>query len=243
MKQQKKIHRVFINSSFNTDIFTCSHELSHRIKNVLRIKENDKLIIFNEKKEQYLCSVKYENKIVVLSLKNKIALQKSCKKNISLAVSIVSMKVMDLIIQKSVELDVNFFHPIYTNRSQYKDIQKKISHWEKIIVHATEQSGRCELMKMYPPLALNEYISSNSDGLRYILHQNGKPFTQDELSKDNFSFFIGPEGGFDDKELDIFEINEWKMKKISENILRTETACISIATLINNYESFSRNSL
>jgi 16S rRNA (uracil1498-N3)-methyltransferase len=243
MKQQKKIHRVFINSSFNTDIFTCSHELSHRIKNVLRIKENDKLIIFNDKKEQYLCSLKYENKIIILILKNKIALQKSCKKNISLAVSIVSMKVMDLIIQKSVELDVSFFHPIYTNRSQYKDIQKKISHWEKIIVHATEQSGRCELMKMYPPLALNEYISSNSDGLRYILHQNGKPFTQDELSKDNFSFFIGPEGGFDDKELDIFEINEWKMKKISENILRTETACISIATLINNYESFSRNSL
>jgi 16S rRNA (uracil1498-N3)-methyltransferase len=243
MKQQKKIHRVFINSSFNTDIFTCSHELSHRIKNVLRIKENGKLIIFNDKKEQYLCSVKYENKIVILLLKNKITLKQSYKKNISLAVSIVSMKVMDLIIQKSVELDVSFFHPIYTNRSQYKDIQKKISHWEKIIVHATEQSGRCELMKMYPPLALNEYISSNSDGLRYILHQNGKPFTQDELSKDNFSFFIGPEGGFDDEELDIFEINEWKMKKISENILRTETACISIATLINNYESFSRNSL
>ena len=243
MKQQKKIHRVFINSSFNTDIFTCSHELSHRIKNVLRIKENDELIIFNNKKQQYLCSVKYENKIIILILKNKIPLQISCKKNISLAVSIVSMKVMDLIIQKSVELDVSFFHPIYTNRSQYKDIQKKISHWEKIIIHATEQSGRCELMKMYTPLALNEYISASSGGLRYILHQNGKPFTQDELSKDNFSFFIGPEGGFDDEELDIFEINEWKMKKISENILRTETACISIATLINNYESFSRNSL
>ena len=243
MKQQKKIHRVFINSSFNTDIFTCSHELSHRIKNVLRIKENDELIIFNNKKQQYLCSVNYENKIIILILKNKIPLQISCKKNISLAVSIVSMKVMDLIIQKSVELDVSFFHPIYTNRSQYKDIQKKISHWEKIIIHATEQSGRCELMKMYTPLALNEYISASSGGLRYILHQNGKPFTQDELSKDNFSFFIGPEGGFDDEELDIFEINEWKMKKISENILRTETACISIATLINNYESFSRNSL
>ena len=49
MKQQRKIHRVFINSIFNTDIFTCSHELSHRIKNVLRIKENDELIIFNDK--------------------------------------------------------------------------------------------------------------------------------------------------------------------------------------------------
>ena len=37
--------------------------------------------------------------------------------------------------------------------------------------------------------------------------------------------------------------NEWKMKKISVNILRTETACISAITLINNYESFSRHSL
>ena len=114
MKQQRKIHRVFINSFFDADIFTCSHELSHRIKNVLRIKENDELIIFNNKKQQYLCSVNYENKNIILILKNKIAQQKSCKKNISLAVSIVSMKVMDLIIQKSVELNVNCFHPIYT---------------------------------------------------------------------------------------------------------------------------------
>ena len=52
MKQQRKVHRVFINAIFNTDIFTCSHELSHRIKNVLRIKENDELIIFNNKKQQ-----------------------------------------------------------------------------------------------------------------------------------------------------------------------------------------------
>jgi 16S rRNA U1498 N3-methylase RsmE len=80
MKQQRKVHRVFINSIFNTDIFTCSHELSHRIKNVLRIKENDELIIFNNKKQQYLCSVNYENKNIILILKNKIPLQIPCKK-------------------------------------------------------------------------------------------------------------------------------------------------------------------
>ena len=243
MKQQKKTHRIFINNILNTEKFTCSNELSHRIMNVLRIKENDELIIFNDKNEQYLCYVKYENKIIILLIKKKLILKESRKKNISLAVSIVGMKVMDLIIQKSVELNIDTFYPVYTNRSQYKDIQKKISHWEKIIIHATEQSGRCELMKIYPPSALNEYISSNSKGPRYILHQNGDSFTSDELLENNISFFIGPEGGFDDKELDTFKINEWKMKKISGNILRTETACISVATLINNYESFSRHSL
>jgi len=243
MKQRKKIHRIFINTIFSNDTVTCSIELSHRIMNVLRIKENDELIVFNNKKEQYLCSVRYENKMVILLLKDKLILKTSKEKNISLAVSIVSLNVMDLIIQKSVELNVNNFYPVYSNRSQYKNIQNKITHWEKIIVHATEQSGRCELMNIHTPLPLNKYLQNNSEGPRYFLHQNGKPFTHDELSNNSLSFFIGPEGGYDDEEIDTFRINKWKMKKISGNILRTETACISVATLINNYESFSRHSL
>ena len=60
---------------------------------------------------------------------------------------------------------------------------------------------------------------------------------------DNITLFIGPEGGFDNNEINIFQTNQWKIKKISENILRTETACISALTLMDNYESFSRHSL
>ena len=51
MKQQKKVHRLFVNSELKTDTYTCSNELSHRIINVLRIKENDELIIFNNQKD------------------------------------------------------------------------------------------------------------------------------------------------------------------------------------------------
>ena len=243
MKQQKKVHRLFVNSELKTDTYTCSNELSHRIINVLRIKENDELIIFNNQKDQYLCTLAFEKKIVTLIFKKSITPDVFLKKKISLAVSIVSMKIMDLIIQKSVELGVSDFHPVYTNRSQYKDISKKISHWEKIIIHASEQSGRCELMKIHPPLTLDEYIVANSKGPRYLLHQNGEVFSANELSGGRISFFIGPEGGFEDIELNTFKKNEWKMKKISVNILRTETACISAITLINNYESFSRHSL
>ena len=243
MKQQKKVHRLFVNSELKKYTHTCSNELSHRIMNVLRIKENDELIIFNNQKDQYLCTLTFEKKIVTLIFKKSITPDVFLKKKISLAVSIVSMKIMDLIIQKSVELGVSEFHPVYTNRSQYKDISKKISHWEKIIIHASEQSGRCELMKIHPPLTLDEYIVANSKGPRYILHQNGEVFSANELSGGRISFFIGPEGGFEDIELNTFKKNEWKMKKISVNILRTETACISAITLINNYESFSRHSL
>ena len=126
MKQQKKVHRIFIDSYLPSNIYNCSDELSHRIINVLRIKDQDKLVIFNNKKDQYLCSVKSIKKKILLSLESKITNRSMPEKNISLAVSIVSMKIMDFIIQKSVELGINEFHPVYTKRSQYNDIGKKI---------------------------------------------------------------------------------------------------------------------
>ena len=243
MKQQNKIHRIYINSEFSSDVYTCSDDLSHRIINVLRIGSSEELIIFNSKNEQYLCSVIKDRKKINLYLKKKILNKKRNNKNIDLAVSVVSMKIMDLIIQKSVELGVKNFCPVYTNRSQYKDVSKKIIHWEKIIVHSSEQCGRYDLMSMQRPCRLELYIKNNRTGPRYALHQDGENFNHTDLEKKNITLFIGPEGGFDDNEIDIFKTNQWKIKKISENILRTETACISALTLMDNYESFSRHSL
>ena len=59
MKQQKKVHRLFVNSELKTDTHTCSNELSHRIMNVLRVKESDELIIFNNNKNQYLAVIDF----------------------------------------------------------------------------------------------------------------------------------------------------------------------------------------
>ncbi len=243
MKQQNKIHRIYIDSAFTGDVHICSDELAHRITNVLRINDSEDIIIFNSYKEQYLCSVIKNQKKVSLSFNKKISNKVNKNKNISLAVSVVSMKIMDLILQKCVELGVSNFYPVHTKRSQYSNVSKKIEHWEKIIIHSSEQCGRYDLMNLNMPSTLEKFIENNSKGPRYILHQRGEAFGYEDLDKDNITLFIGPEGGFDDDEINIFQINQWKVKKISENILRTETACISALTLIDNYESFSRNSL
>ena len=243
MKQQNKIHHIYINSDFPDDTYTCSNDLAHRIINVLRIGSTEEIIIFNSKNKQYLCSIIKDNKKISLNLKKRILNKNQKKRNINLAVSVVSMNIMDLIIQKSVELGVKNFYPVYTKRSQYKDVNKKINHWQKIIIHSTEQCGRYDLMFLNKPSSLETYIKNNSTGPRYVLYQDGERFDKKDLDKDNITVFVGPEGGFDINEINIFEINQWKIKKISENILRTETACISALSLIDNYESFSRHSL
>ena len=105
MKQQKKIHRIYIESEFSDDSYECSHDLAHRLVNVLRIKQNDEIIIFNHKKKQFLCNLEIKkNNIILLKINNEIISTSISQIDISLSVAIVSMNIMDLIIQISVEL-------------------------------------------------------------------------------------------------------------------------------------------
>tara|TARA_B100001121_G_C18506625_1_gene534632 strand:+ start:334 stop:786 length:453 start_codon:yes stop_codon:yes gene_type:complete len=150
---------------------------------------------------------------------------------------------MDLIVQKSVELGTTDLYPVYTQRSQYKNVEKKIDHWKKIAIHATEQCGRLRFMHIHSPRTHSSLISKQISSSRFLLHQDGEKFNTSELESDDISIFVGPEGGFDSSEIESFKINGWKMRTINVNILRTETACISALSLINNYDIFSRHSL
>ena len=68
MKQQKKIHRIYLFDELKSDTYTCSIELSHRILNVLRIKNDETISVFNHKREEYLSTVSIDGKHVVLNL-------------------------------------------------------------------------------------------------------------------------------------------------------------------------------
>ncbi len=243
MKQQKKIHRIFVESDLNDSYYNCPTEVSHRIINVLRIKDSDELIVFNHKMDQYLSYVSIIDKNVIVNLKEKVFNKNISSKVVRLYISVVSMKLMDFIVQKSVELGVTDLYPTYTLRSQYKNVKKKLDHWKRIAIHATEQCGRLRLMNIHMPLACDNFISKQSNLSKFVLHQDGEMFSTNELQCDDISLFVGPEGGFDSSEIESFKTNGWKLKTINVNILRTETACISALTLLNNYDIFSRYSL
>ena len=242
MKQQKKIHRIYLARDLKSNIHRCSMDLSHRILNVLRIKNNETISIFNHEGREYLCKVATEGKQVILNLSEDITSVDNKSKIIRLCVSVINMKLMDLIIQKSVELGVTHFIPIYSQRSQYKNVDKKLDHWEKTVIHATEQCGRVDIMKLVNPVSLSDFNSIHQSS-KFLLHQDGKKFKYEDLKSNDITLLVGPEGGFDDLEIEYLETNGWKMKTINVNILRTETACISALTLLNNYDIFSRHSL
>ena len=207
MKQQKKIHRIFIESDLNDSYYKCPTEISHRIINVLRIKDSDELIVFNHKMNQYLSCVSIIDKNVTINFKEKVFNENVSSKAVRLYISVVNMKLMDFIVQKSVELGVTDLYPTYTLRSQYKNVKKKLNHWKKIAIHATEQCGRLRLMNIHMPLTYDNLISKQSNPSKFVLHQDGEKFNTDELQSDDISLFVGPEGGFDSTEIESFKKN------------------------------------
>ena len=241
MKQQKKIHRIYINSEFKSNNILCTSDLSHRIRNILRMKNDEKLSVFNNIGE-YEAYLSIEGKKVSINLTKELP-RVRCQNRVCIAVSVINMKLMDMIIQKSVELGATDFYPVYTKRSQYKNVDKKVDHWNKIIISATEQCGRLMMMKIHEPSNLEGFINQHDNKACYVLNPEGDKFSSNDFYQNDITVFIGPEGGFEDNELISFKQNNWKTRSINGNILRTETACISVLTLIENYDSISRHSL
>ena len=99
------------------------------------------------------------------------------------------------------------------------------------------------MMKIHEPSNLEDFINQHDNKACYVLNPKGDKFSSNDFYQNDISVFIGPEGGFEDNELISFKQNNWKTRSITGNILRTETACISVLTLIENYDSISRHSL
>ncbi|RUM93256.1 MAG: 16S rRNA (uracil(1498)-N(3))-methyltransferase, partial [Thiothrix sp.] len=123
-------------------------EARHHLVNVLRLKIGDQLILFDGKSQ-------YEATASITQLDRKsasvsvLSIDNTCRESlldISLIQAISSADKMDFTVQKAVELGVKSIRPIFTERSQRpwkaNRLKKKLAHWNSIIVHACEQSGR-----------------------------------------------------------------------------------------------------
>ena len=143
MKQQKKIHRIYINSEFKSNNILCTTELSHRITNVLRMKNDEKLSVFNNIEEYEAC-LSIDGKKVSINLIEELPRVK-CQNRVCIAVSVINMKLMDMIIQKSVELGVEYEASLEDWQTEYLDLILSIrivDDLERAITHIQKYSSK-----------------------------------------------------------------------------------------------------
>jgi len=136
---------------------------------------------------------------------------------------------MDITLQKSVELGVNQIVPVICERSnstiKIDRIQKKMLHWQKIIISACEQSGRAVIPQLMDASSFNSAMKLYRDYTRIILSTDPSAQSMATLKKPvKVCVFIGPEGGFTTEELSVASKHAYLEIGFGRRILRTETA-------------------
>lgn len=220
-----------------------SDRAAHHAAHVLRLKKEDKIILFHNDPYDYSAIItEIDKKTVEVYIEGKFKNQNNPTIHLRLFQSLSSSEKMDWIIQKSVELGVSSIIPMYSKRSNIKlqgtRAEKKISHWQQVIISACEQSGRSSIPKIFLPKKIEECLNKNNEKignhLKLILSPQEKNTLQsiNNPSIKNIDIMIGPEGGFTEKELNEALKLDFIPINLGPRILRTETAPLTILSIL-----------
>lgn len=143
---------------------------------------------------------------------------------------------MDFAIQKAVELGVSTIVPVMTERCnvQLKQdrAQKRLEHWQGVLVSACEQSGRAFLPELTAVATLEDALTNCNDPLKLVLDPRANQSFKDIEPPHTLSLLIGPEGGLSEAELDLAAQQGFTALQFGPRILRTETAAVAALAVV-----------
>lgn len=215
-------------------IVSLPHNAAAHASKSLRLKVGDAAVLFNGDGHDYHCE------FVGLQKNNVTAKIHGVRQNntespliITLAQAISSGDRMDFTLQKAVELGVSAIQPIASQRSVVKlsaeRAEKRLAHWQNVVISACEQSGRAVIPQVAPPLSLPAWLASQPD---FAMRLTMSPLAVDALHDlppptGNVCLLIGCEGGLTDDEITMASNSAFWPIKLGRRILRTETAALA----------------
>jgi 16S rRNA (uracil1498-N3)-methyltransferase len=211
-------------------------ESGHYLLNVLRLRLNAVVTLFNGQGGEYIANlVAITKKEARLQIQDYKPIDRESELHTSLVQAISRPEHMDHTIQKAVELGVQQIIPVITERSAPLDsarVSKREQHWRKIIISACEQSGRNRLPILYSVESLSTWLDKVQQGLCLVLSPNGKNTLPNAITnlnaQKNLTVLIGAEGGLSETEIEQAKQASYLDICLGPRILRTETAAITV---------------
>ena len=215
----------------------------NHIANVLRMKPGEELLISVKGDWDYLCKiVDIETDRVNLKVLESME-QRELPVNITLLQGIPKSDKLEMIIQKAVELGVNEIIPVKTKRVVVKIDEKKadakVSRWNAIAESAAKQSKRSIIPKVSEPMSIDNALEIVKDfGVKLIPYENADGIDKTRKILDGMDktkdivVFIGPEGGFEEAEVERIKNSGFEVITLGKRILRTETAGLALLSNI-----------
>lgn len=241
------MHRFFVKpEQLNKDEITITGEDYIHIKNVLRMKPGEELLLCDEGEKEYLCRITGydENKgAVEVEVTDIFGNARELPVEITLFQGYPKGDKLETIVQKAVELGAARIVPVMMKRSIVKldarKAEKKVERLNSIALSAAKQSKRGKIPEVMPVMNMKEAVAY-ARNMEYII----VPYEQAEgmadsrmvmecaASKASVAVFIGPEGGFEPSEVDMLAAAGGRKISLGHRILRTETAGMTVLSLL-----------
>lgn len=217
----------------------------NHIKNVLRMERGEELMICDGTGMQYTCQIEdFVAGEVLLSIQKAEKSSTELPVRLKLYQGLPKKDKMELIIQKAVELGAVEIIPVMTKRcivklEDDKKEAKKLERWQAIAESAAKQSGRGSIPTVGHVINYKEAIKkASSEGMALIPYEmaEGMKTLKEAVSKASeqqvISVFIGPEGGFEEAEVEFAKENGVIPVSLGKRILRTETAGFTTLSIL-----------
>lgn len=229
-----RLHRFYFPEKIGDkkEIAFDSADFVHQIRKVFRLKSGDEVILFDGSGSDYLCKLhERENVLSIISVSHSRYMP---QKEVYLFASIIKKDNFEWIVEKATELGVTHIVPIISERSEKKALN--MERLEKIAMEASEQSGRGNVPFVEGVIDLEKALDSKGkyadvlkDGnvLAFHTNESANRFVQDQNIVKPQAIFIGPEGGWSPKEVEMFNKNKIGLVSLGNQVLRAETAVVA----------------
>ncbi len=233
--QHENIHDTYI-EIVGTDV--------NHIKNVLRFKEGDELLISSGDNVDYSCHIaELGDDKIIAAIDSKDDVGKELPSKVYLFQGLPKGDKMEFIIQKMTELGVYSIIPVAMKRSVVKlDSKKadsKVKRWNTIAESAAKQSKRSIIPEVTEVMTFKQALETAAGiDVKLLPYEcaDGMEKTKNIIEGlhggESTAIFIGPEGGFDIEELELAKKSGWEVITLGKRILRTETAGMMLMSVL-----------
>lgn len=239
------MHHFFAEPSQIADgIVTITGADVNHMKNVLRMKPGEKAEISGGDGLRYLCVLEaFTEESVQLRIEDVEADAAELPSKIYLFQGLPKSDKMELIIQKAVELGAYEIVPVATKRAvvklDEKKAAKKVQRWNAIAEGAAKQSGRSLVPEIHEVMTFADALKYAKElDVRLIPYEKAegmevtKQAVEAILPGQSVGIFIGPEGGFEEAEVEQARAEGALPVSLGRRILRTETAGLAVLSVL-----------
>jgi 16S rRNA (uracil1498-N3)-methyltransferase len=238
-----RLHRFFVERPLEHTLETIDDDrLLHQWRSVFRYNVGSEVILFDGSGNEYDCFIEKlgnrEAKLRLVSERKGVVPERK----IALYQSLIKKDKFEWVVEKATELGVSKIVPVVSERSEKKGVNQ--SRLQKIAIEASEQCGRADVPIISQVMSLDETLKGCDNLIVFdpsgeSLELKAKSLEQKKTLEAHASkllalgLFVGPEGGWTEKEMDLFKQKGARVYSLSSLTLRSETAAIvALAKLI-----------